>query len=64
MSYFYYIFASVYPFFSFNVVEYRCRGAAGVGLPRRGDEVGVEGDPRVGSALSDGVQPHITQAGW
>lgn len=44
--------------------EYRCRGAAGVEVPTRGDEVGVEGDPRVGSTLSDGVQPHITQAGW
>ena len=64
MSYFYCNFASVYPFFSFNMGEYRCQGAAGAGLPTRGDEMGVEGEPRVGSALSDGVQPHSTQAGW
>lgn len=62
MSYFYRNFTSVYPF-SFNMGEYRCQGAAGLGLPIRGDEKAGEGEPRVGSALSDGVQPHSTHVG-
>lgn len=45
--------------FSCNMGEYRCQGAVGTWLTMRGNELGVKGEPRMGSTFNDGYPGRV-----